>query len=178
MKSQALLVLYPLLMAGAVAFAATPSPSVIGITSLPASVAGVPVDVGSPDGSFVRYMTKGPKFDLSPVIILRAGSTAIDPSLFEMRAKAKEAMTEMGLRAVVKEQQFQSPIAGGKKGFAAEYATGGGYMQSWTIVSGAKAYLVYATVFRESDRVTVWNAVSKDIFRGATYSDLPKDNPQ
>ena len=94
------------------------------------------------------------------------------------RLAMREVGKTWGLRSIVKEQSFLSSLAPDKTGLAAEYITGAGIIQTWTIRTDKKGYIVLALVHKEADRQRVWNAVSDDIFHAVGYAELPKDSPK
>ena len=175
--SHKLLCLLPLALHVEVsARAADPAP--VALTNFPATLAGVPVDVGASDGSNMRYMTKGVVYDQTPLINLMSGPTTAEVPLANTRLAMRKSIMGWGLRAIAREQTFLSPLAPGKTGLAAEYVTGAGIFQTWTIRTGTTGYIVLALMHREADRQKVWDAVSKDIFHVASYAELPKDSPK
>jgi hypothetical protein len=121
-----------------------------------------------PGSELVTYFPRAIGRD--PMVGVIAGRETSISTLEVLRASARGAFHESGLRRVIREGSFTTPKWPGANSFFGEYETGTGFKQSWTLETGRERISVIATYFRKGDSQRVRAEVADKIFGGAVVT--------
>ncbi|HEX8241620.1 MAG TPA: hypothetical protein VF574_17930 [Allosphingosinicella sp.] len=130
------------------------------------------------ENGIMMYMIPGP--DGKPTIVVAL--TVMEKEGFvspeQLRGLAVEMVKDFGLRQVLREGAFTTPMWSSAPTFFGEYATDKGFTQSWSLVTGKEGMNVTAVFANGKDARRVEALVAEKIFRGAVVSaGKPADRP-